>query len=524
MFTPSDTRTTSQLLGNPAIRQLLAQAGRIDRREQKALNRLDLRRQNTLIGGPYLWFNFVSRACSHSVAMLLVEYNRHAIPRHALGRYNAEQRHQYERWLNRDNPPEEQSAPANTQGEPTYATTAFTALHFLDNDAQRDQKIKQRFGEAVLQRLREDRKLMVRRIFGTYPMHEAPKEQRVVNPYTFYQKYLARGRALLLPLFAGAMATRSARWLLGWIIRSVREISDPAKRLDIMDAAQGDFRTAVRKINRVRLPVVLAALRLRAQLDPEYLGAAIPGQPWRDDQPIQVDADRQFLDLDVDVVHELDHHRRRSRADMRRLQTLIDQGLLHRAAERLGLDAHAFDDPRHRRAAAIAYAADYDGVRRHLSATTLCREVFTRATDEAQTPRALHLQWRLRRAFNRYWQKCDHVDTHDRAAKRAAWAAVQQNEWGVADALRAWARFGDEAPEEGERRLSQLLQHAERLCEQLSSLRAVQTLSVLDVLHYRQHVFALGGYGDEEQPPAELLHWHTSADASVAHGSETSAA
>jgi hypothetical protein len=506
MFTPSDTRTTSQLLGNPAIRQLLDQAWRVDREQQKGLDKLDLRRQQSLFGGPYLWFNFVSRACSHSVAMLLVEYNRRAIPRRVLHRYSAAERERYHRWLRREEAHEGEPESIDEGAEPRYATTAFTALHFLDNDATRDAKVAEHFGEAVLDRLRADRRLMFRRIFGTYPMHNQPKERRVVNPYTFYQKYLARGRALVLPVFVLGMFGRAAGWLFQWIMRSVQEIRDPAKRINIMDAAQGDFRTAVRKINRVRLPVVLAALRLRMQIDPEYVGAAVPGEPASPDRPIQVEADRRFLDLDMTVIHEIDAQRRRARADMRRLRRLIDDGLLERAAERVGVDPSEFRDREHRRAAAVAYTSDDNGARSCLSAQAICKEVLPLAANEGFRPRLIHFQWRLRRVFNQWWQR---FGENDRAAKQAAWAAAQQNHWGVADALRCWAAYGEEATAEGERRFGELLQHSERLGEQLASLRAVQTLSVLDVLHYRQHVFALGGYGEEEEPPDELLQWHT---------------
>jgi len=506
MFTPSDTRTTSQLLGSPAIRQLLSRSQRIDRGEQKALNKLDLRRQTTLFGGPYLWFNFVSRACAHSVAMLLVEYNRYAIPLRALDRYSEQARDVYRRWLYREDEAARQQTQANETGEPDYVTTTFTALHFLDNDPQRDQKIAEHFGDAVLERLREDRRLMIRRIFGTYPMHHLPKEERVVNLYTFYQKWLAGGRALLLPLFVLGRIAALLRWTFQWVVRSVREIRDPAERLNVMDAAQADFRTAVRKINRVRLPVVRAALRLRMQLDPKYLGAPVPGEPVDPDRPIQVEADRGFLDLDVEQDHEIDEARRRARADMRRLQKLIDNGLLREAAQAVNQPAEAFEARDHHRALAMAYTADYAGVRSSLSLHTLCREVFSASQEAGFEPRPLHLRWRLKRRFNAYWQRFGDGDDERR---RAAWAAVQHNHWGVADAIEAWHRRGDQAWQEGVATLGQLLQHAERLCEQLATLRAVQTLSVLDVLHYRQHVYQLGGYADEEHPAQALLHWAT---------------
>ena len=49
----------------------------------------------------------------------------------------------------------------------------------------------------------------------------------------------------------------------------------------------------------------------------------------------------------------------------------------------------------------------------------------------------------------------------------------------------------------GSGRLGEILLHPDRVSEQLLTLRMIQTLTVLDVLHYREQVFTLGQYGDE---------------------------
>ncbi len=95
----SDTRTTNQLLGNPALRHLQETAGCVDSREQKALRALDLEHQRKLFGGPYFWFSLVTGAVAQSVAHLIVEYNQHAIPLVELDGTEPENRARYEVWL-----------------------------------------------------------------------------------------------------------------------------------------------------------------------------------------------------------------------------------------------------------------------------------------------------------------------------------------------------------------------------------------------------------------------------------------
>ena len=92
-----------------------------------------------------------------------------------------------------------------------------------------------------------------------------------------------------------------------------------------------------------------------------------------------------------------------------------------------------------------------------------------------------------------------------RAAKKAAWRATLHNVWGVAEALMVWTRLGHGAREEGERRLADLLRHPDRITDQLVTLRAIQTLAMLDVLNYREHVFRLGEYEDLTGQIQELL-------------------
>ncbi|HUG92357.1 MAG TPA: hypothetical protein VML55_16075 [Planctomycetaceae bacterium] len=507
LFTDNDTRATSQLLGNPAVRQFLALSGRVERRQIKRLHVLDLERQKSMFAGPYLWFNFVSQSVAYSVAGLLIDYNRHAIPLDELPAASPAERRKYDQWLRAHDSPGPPARDNDAEAaEQNYLTTAFTALHFLDFDAQRDRDVELRFGTDVLARLVADRSLLIRRIFGTYPMHDRPKEQRVVNLYAFYGKWLAGGRALLAPVYAAALATRFAWTLLVWIGRAVQQVRRPELRRRDRDAARAHFFTAVRKIDRIRGPVVEATLRLRMLMDPEYLGIPLPETPRSSLAGADVESDLAFLDPDPQLIEHVEHERQRALSDMRRLEQLIAGGLFGRVAERLQVPAHVLTTPEHLRAAAVAYVSDYRHVRRHLSAAEILEDVFRAAAAEPLLPRAFWPRPRLHRRFVRSWRRHGSGGARER---RAAWRAVRHNVGGVRDALVCRDALGERAEETGERLLGEILVHPGRITEQLVTIRAIQTLTVLDVLNYREHVYALGRYAEMGDQPGDLLIWRT---------------
>ena len=509
MFTDNDTRTTSQLLGNPAVRQFLSLSGRVSRRQVKSLQLLDLVHQKSLLGGPYLWFNFISRSITHAVASLLVDYNQQAVPLAEQPRLSEALKDRHRRWLATEETAFQESPGRKAEGElaeRNYVTNAFTALHFLDITPQRDRDVETRFGHQVLEKLRNDRGLMIRRIFGSFPMHARPKEQRVVNLYGLYNSWLAGGRAFLVPWYLFVAGLKSLKHLLLWIAASVQEIRRPELRTRRRDAAKAHFRSAVRKIERIRGPVVLASLRLRVTLDPEYLGVPMPGNERSSLEGADVDADLRFLQPDPEIVEDVERARRRAAADMNRLNALIADGLLDRVAEQLGLPAAELRTPPHLRATAVVYLADLREVRRHLSAEDILQEVFHSAATQPVPLRGQRPHPLLQRVFNRYWKRHGFGGRRDR---RAAWHAVTDNVQGVADALRIWHRQGQQARSEGERLLGELLLHPSRVTEQLVALRTIQTLAVLDVLSYREHIYELGQYADMGDNPGELLHWRT---------------
>ena len=95
-----------------------------------------------------------------------------------------------------------------------------------------------------------------------------------------------------------------------------------------------------------------------------------------------------------------------------------------------------------------------------------------------------------------------------RRVKRAAWAALVANIDGARAAFDV-ARIPEEerraAREATESRLADALRHPARITEQLVTLRAIQTLSLVDVRDYRQHVWKLGDYAAEGDAGEVLL-------------------
>jgi hypothetical protein len=484
----TDTRTTGQLLGTPALRNLRVLSTRFDRADSNALQRLDLERQKQKIGGPYFWFSLICQAVAHGVARLIVDYSRHCLPLDQVERASPEERSRYDAWLAAEHT--DKVSPR----EVLYVSTEFTALHFLDDDPARDADVAERFGEKVLARLRRDRRHLFRRIFGTYPLHQRPRDERVLNLYRIYHSWFTGGRVLFLPLRVLWFGIRFVGRLFRWLGRCVREVRRPSFDVDEKAAEGADFRTAVRKIQRMRSPVAEAAVRLRALFDAEYLGVQLPGMESSGLQDSDARSDLRFLRTSPEFGREIDAHRRRAARDVVQLSRLIDGGLF----ERIGIQPTS----EHVRAAAWAYVGDLRMVRRLLSAQEILSETYARAARRDVMPRLFWPRLGLYVKFRSWWRF--HGNGGGEAC-RAAWRATVHNHEGVADALEVWSRLGDGARAEGERMLAEVLRHPERITDQIVTLRSIQTLSLIDILNYREHVYRLGAYAASGDPPENFL-------------------
>ena len=95
----SDTKASVQLLGNLALTNLRrSHLGHL-LREGRTLDRLDLSRSGGLFGGPYLWFNYITRMLVQETAILILDYNRHAIPVDRLACSPEPIRREFRSWL-----------------------------------------------------------------------------------------------------------------------------------------------------------------------------------------------------------------------------------------------------------------------------------------------------------------------------------------------------------------------------------------------------------------------------------------
>jgi hypothetical protein len=503
LFGDSDVRTTSQLLGNPALRQLRSLSVRVNRREAKALHALDLSRPRSSIRGPYLWFSFISKAISQSAARLIVEYNRHAIPLDELPYASLPERRRYEAWVKTGKPAEGEQRGYLHQQRTGYITTAFTALHFLDDDPARDREVGERFGPEVLANLRQDRRTLFREVFGTQPLHTRPKEQRVLNLYRLYERWVGGGRAFLIPLRILWRWLGLAGRFLRWLVRAIGEIRQPRMRGAHGIAQSADFATALRKVGRMRGPVVWASLWLRARFDAEYLGVRVPDTERSGLEDAAWMSDLEFLGATPSDVRRIEAEQARAEVDVRRLAALLGGGLRQALAERIGVGADALGRE-HIRAATAAYRADFRGVRSLLSCQEILRE--TASAILSQPPLPFPWLWRpyLRGAFKRWCKQ--HGTPATRSGRRAFWRAIAHDVDGVGRALRTWARYGpEEARARGAEELGDLLRHPGRISEQMVTLRTVQTLALIDLLNYREHVYRLGDYAAVGDEPGDAL-------------------
>ena len=290
-FHANDTKIASLLLGNLTLENIRGNRLRYDKKAMKRLERLDIARGKGGFSGPFMWFNFITRSIAQQTARLVIEYNQHCIPVDEIESADPVDRKLYDDWLARRHrfaeimeqggeieapPPAEL---AGTDGTLVYRTTGFNALHFLIPDPKRDAAVAARYGEEVASLLHQDRVNLIREIFGTFPLEELDVRHRTVNPYELYRRYLSRGRVFLMPLTMVLVVFRLLRLLARRFFAVVKDVLDPSRRPVKGTANFGRFDVARRKIHRMRRPVVLEAMQLRAEFDVEYLGLTLPGLP-----------------------------------------------------------------------------------------------------------------------------------------------------------------------------------------------------------------------------------------------------
>lgn len=564
-FHRNDTKTTTQLLGNLALISLRETRLRYGRRERKRLRRLDLANSRVRIRGPYLWFHFISRSLAHQTAKLTVDYNVNALSLDRAATAQDEHVRRHIEWLSRrcgvpiaalqldetfrrrwkamnnglsvDALPADESSASGTvyakgatRGGRRYNAVKlqrraarrvrgfhgndFTAIHFLSADAAAVADIECRYGDEVARLMMRDRRDNIRRVFRTYPFHLWPRRQRTFNPLAFYGRYMAGGRVLLLPVrtawWIGKLATRSLRLMTRFVVEVLNPTIGDLHAVENTDP----YAVAVRKIHRMRQPVFLECLQMRAEFDPEYLGVMLVGSnreasrttaaPIEDDLDL-IDAERGIRQR----FRQLATERRRQVSALRKL--LGECNIEETSDESL-------------RAMTIAYTIDYDDVRSGWEAIMALRHLLDEAILSVDRRKAgSGDQIPSRQKFRAWLFARKYATALDRLFCQPAFAAYSMSQRSLL--VEQLCLRGQRRLREALRRLTRdatlhdpLVAIRETLqavgrdpatwSRQLVVLRAVQTLSVLDLNTYCDLVAELGEYdtrGEEIDDNATLV-------------------
>lgn len=496
----NDVKTTEQLLANLSLENIRRTHLGFTRKHMRRLRRLSLAR-GSILGGPYLWFRFITESVALEAAKRVIDYNRHCLTLTRRATAPRAQREAMEAWMQRRRaelrgrtPPQRQEMAA---GE-GYATTMFNALDFLSADPEREEHVERVFGEDVLELLRADREAMIREIFGTTRLDRLPRSKRSINFHAFYERHLSHGRVLLLPLLWLRLVARALRLATAKVVTIVQEILAPHKALARTGSGRAPFVVALRKIHRMKAPGLLEAMRMRVAFDPAYCGAAPYWTGWAGEVgPPEVEADMDFLCMKEREREELRQAAARQRA-------LVEE--LHARIAALDPDwPCAFEHQRRlgERAVTIAYVTDAHGVRTLLGAEEwLDRELPRLESRETRPPGR-----RMRRLleFVRRRGRAHPVDRLLRGPLagrvvsrrgRRNWIREYAAGGPARDVVDAWIEVpsGRSPRERALEILAEVFSDHGVASRELTALRAIQTLSVLDVRNYRQLVFRLGGY------------------------------
>jgi len=564
----SDTKASVQLLGNLALGNLRrSHLGHL-LREGRTIDRLDLSRSGGLFGGPYLWFNYITRMLVQETALLILDYNRHAVPVDRLACSPDPVRRAFQCWLggrlkiNADEVWLPELATSQTDGRdgrtalhssPGFPrdrvaplersprreasafleTVEFTAVDFLADEAERDAEIHARFGPQVAELVRRDRQQNVRRAFRSFPLHELPLAARTINPFAFYETHLAGGRIALLPFTLARGLGKGLALGIRSIFRVVREILHP--QVDRQTIVPADtYWGALRKIHRMRKPVFMGSLWLRARFDVEYLGLPLPTAP-------PGIAAQSLMETDLDYIGATRRDRIIAEQVRRQHQERLEWVSLW--LDRFGW---TFDLLPAYLAQEIPFLANRGGealralvaacILDHNDIATLAlsigglKRVFAHAADSGQDPRKIpgglpDPVVNLRRLWHPV-QRCKRpvaelfdlpcFPVYDAAQRRRVLRYLRRHR----RVVRGWIKvlLGQGGPDPWatvKARMRDVLLRTDLWSDQILVLRAVQSLTMLDLQHNCELVWKLGGYtrpepGDSEpdaQPPrSPLLH------------------
>jgi hypothetical protein len=517
-FHRSDTNITDQLLGDPALQHLRQSLLESDSDLQHELNALDL--GNRELSSAVLWQRMITQAITQRTGQLVDEYNRHVLPlrrRQGPGSDPQEVR-RFQDWLQRKQSRCRKGAAAEDENHADnhYVTTTFTALDFLSTDPARAAAVERRFGGEIVQLIAHERRRMIREVFGV-PFDHAPL-QISFNPYKMYWRYLSAGRIFLLPLTLIGAAWRLLVYAVRWLMATLRELSHPQAQPLLNDGGGNDYPVALRKLHRMCKHLFLAAARLRALFDVEYLGLALPGENWtlNAGETLRDDLDRinaTTQEREAFVVIE----QRGAAALAEWQQYLRQQGLegdsLSRRISELRADLPAQRHGTVKRALMIAYLANHLGLRDLVQgAPRLCQLARQAIQAKGRLPRHAGLWSRLKsrlpatqqeqpwlRQLTQWWRLQSQEWNPDKVkperARRYVTRWVRADVDGFARRLQVLSP-GDDTQQRIGAIIDQVIRNSPAWTEQLVTLRAVQTLTIIDVAAKERLVRNLGEYQD----------------------------
>ena len=541
----SDTKATVQLLGNLALGNLRRSNLGHWLGESRLLDRLDLSRAGGLLGGPYLWFNYITRLLVQETALLILDYNRHAIPLDRLACSPEPLRDQYRAWLASrlkidqaevwlPEPAlgdQEGRAPAtNLVDQPPrrrearlfLETVEFTAVDFMADDPMRQAEIEARFGPQVGELARRDREQNVRRAFRSFPLHDLPLSTRTINPFAIYHLHFAGGRMLLFPITLARTAGLLVFHGLAGVRALVREILQP--QIDRERAIPADtYLSALRKIHRMRKPIFMSSLWLRARFDVEYVGLALPTAP-------EALAATALMETDLDYIRATrrdrivaEHARRlhKKRLEWERLWLkrfgFTFEGLGEYLAAEIPYLANRGGEAL--RALTAACVLDHDDIATLALSIEALERVMTWAADRKNDPTKLPPDLpepvlRLRRL----WRPVHRVrrpnadlfalpcfsKVEDPARGRVLRYLRRHRR-----VVRGWIKVvlgqgGTDPWAVVKARMHEVLLRTDLWSDQILVLRAVQSLTMLDLQHNCELVWSLGGYEHPESDEANI--------------------
>lgn len=504
----NDVTSTQQLLANLSLENIRNAHLETTGKDRKRLRKL-APNVGGLFKGPYVWFHFVTESVALETAKRVTDYNRHCLTIDARREAPKDERDRFARWLRRRRVANDAARLEKTEppgDSEIYRTTEFNALDFLTYDPQRERHVRRLFGAGVLRLLRRDRERMIREIFGTQPLHELDSKQRTVNVYRFYNDHLSNGRVFLLPFFAFRVALDGVKMSIQRVVRSVREILTPDR---VPDAEHGraSFAVALRKLSRMKGPVLIEALTLRARFDPAFCGAPTYWSgPSRHEELPEVERDMDYL-----LFRERDREEPRDIA--RRVRRRVEE--LHRAIQdgRLVVvetDAEDDEDRRYgERAVTIAWITDQRGLRTLTEAEHWFDRVLPRMESrETRIPKnrfarlGAYVGRRGRRHPVDRWIRMHCGDRRvSRRGQRNLIRAYHDPDYAVKRYVDRWLTIpvGAALIDHAHAAAQAAWRSRHDIARELAAVRAVQSLSVLDIRNYRELIFELGNYGEDEK-------------------------